>query len=114
MPHVDNGGDDPVENDDGEANVSCDPPRSGKRRTGVGDLTPVECENTHGHAVCDAEQLIDHTIVGSHPAYPGEARESGEEIGRQEVYDNNRSAFQGEIFKGEKADCIRCSRREHM
>ena len=99
MPHVENGGDDPVENDDGEANVSCDPPRSGKRRTGVGDLAPVECEDTHGHAVCDAEQLIDHTIVGSHPAYPGEARESGEEIGRQEVYDNNQSAFKGDTMR---------------
>ena len=82
MPHVENGSDDPVENDDGESNVSCDPPRNGKGRRVEGDLTPVECEDTHTHAVCDPEQLINHTIVGSYPAYPGEARESGKNIRR--------------------------------
>ena len=81
-PYVKNGSDDPVENYNGEATISCDPPRDGKRRAVEGNLTPVECEDTHSHAVCDAEQLIDHTIVGSHPAYPGEAREGGKEIGR--------------------------------
>ena len=82
MPHVENGSDDPVENDDGEANVSCGPPRADKRRIFEGDLTPVKCEDTHGHAVCDSEQLINNTIVGSYPAYPGEARESGKKIRR--------------------------------
>ena len=85
MPHVENGSDDPVENDDGEANVGCDPPRNGKRRTVVGDLTPVKCEDTHGHAVCDSEQLINNTIVGGYPADPGEVRESGKKIRREEV-----------------------------
>ena len=82
MPHVENGSDDPVENDDGEANIACDPPRNGERRTQVGDLTPVKCEDTHGHAMCDSEQLINHTVVGSYPAYPGEVRESGKKIRR--------------------------------
>ena len=50
------------------------------RRTMEGNLAPVECEDTHGHAMCDAEQLIDHTIVGSYPADPGEVGESGKEI----------------------------------
>ena len=85
MPHVENGSDNPVENDDSEANVSCAPPRNGERRAVVGDLTPVECEDTHGHAVCDSEQLINYTIVGSYPADPGEARESGKKIRREEV-----------------------------
>ena len=84
-PHVKNGSEDPVETDDGDANVSCGPPRDGKRRSDVADLTPVECEDSHGHAVCNAEQLIDHTIVGSYPADPGKGREGGKEIGRQEV-----------------------------
>ena len=82
MPHIKNGGNDPVENNDGEANVSCGPPRGKKRRTVVGNLTPIECEDTHGHAMCNSEQLIDHTIVGSNPADPGKCRESGKEIGR--------------------------------
>ena len=81
MPHVENGSHDPVENDDGEA-VGCDPPTDVERRAVVGDLTPVKCEDTHGHAVCDSEQLIDHAIVGSYPADPGEARESGKKIRR--------------------------------
>ena len=81
-PHVENGSDDPVENDDGGANVSCGPPGSEERRTGEGDLTPVKCEDTHGHAGCDSEQLINNTIVGGYPAHPGEARESGKKIRR--------------------------------
>ena len=51
IPYVKNGSEDPVEKDDGEANINCSPPRDGKRRNVVGDLTPVECEDTHGHAV---------------------------------------------------------------
>ncbi len=97
-PHVKNGSDDPVENDDGDANVSSGPPWNSKGRTVVRDLTPVECEDTHGHAVCDTEQLIDHTIVGGHPADPGEARERCEEVGRQEVYDNNQSVSTRQTF----------------
>ena len=81
-PHIENGSDDPVEYDDSKANVGCDPPRSCERRTHVGDLTPVKCEDSHGHAVCDSEQLINNTIVGSYPAYPGEVRESSKEIRR--------------------------------
>ena len=97
MTHVNNGSDDPVENDNGETHVSCCPPREEKRSV-EGNLTPVECENTHGQSVCDAEQLIDHTIVGSYPADPGKAGESGKEIGGQEVYDNNQSGFKVDTF----------------
>ena len=113
-PHIKDGSNDPVEHDDSEANVSCGPPRDGKRRNDVRDLTPVECEDTHGHAVCDAEQLIDHTIVGGHPTDPGETRERCKEIGRQEVYDNNQSVSKGKPFQDKNADCIRCSRLKHM
>jgi len=52
-------------------------------------LTPVKGEDTHANAVSDTEQLVDFDIVGSYPADPGKTRESGEEIGGQEVCDNN-------------------------
>jgi len=87
--HVKNGSEEPVEKDNGESNVGCSPPRDGKRRASVGNLTPVKGEDTHGHAVIDAEQLVDFDVVGSYPADPGKTRESGEEIGGQEVCDNN-------------------------
>ena len=87
--HVKNGGDEPVEKDNGETNVGCSPPRDGKRRAIVGDLTPVKCEDTHRQTVGDTKQLVDFSIVGSKPADPGEAREGGKEIGRYEVYGNN-------------------------
>jgi hypothetical protein len=89
--HVKNGCDEPVEKDNGQTNVGRSPPRDGKRRAIVGDLTPVEGEDAHGQAVGDTEQLVDLCIVGSHPAYPGEARESGEDIRREKVYENNES-----------------------
>jgi hypothetical protein len=78
--HVKNGCDEPVEKDDGEANVGRSPPWNRKRRAIVGDLTPVKGEDTHGQAVGDAKQLIDLDIVGSHPADPREARQGSEEI----------------------------------
>ena len=87
-PHVENDGDKPVEKDEWEANVGCDPPRDGKRRYAIGDLAPVEGEDTHGHALPNPKQLVNLDIVGSNPADPGEARESSEEIGGQEIYDN--------------------------
>ena len=89
--HVKNGGEEPVEEDNGETDVGCGPPRDGKRRAVVCDLAPVKGENAHRQAVSDAEQLVDFGVVGSHPAHPGEAREGGEEIGRQEVCGNNQS-----------------------
>jgi hypothetical protein len=89
--HIKNRSDDPVEKEDAEADVCRSPPRVDKRRAGKGsDLTPVEGEDAHGHAVSDTEQLVDFHIVGSYPADPGKTRESGEEIGWQEVCDNNR------------------------
>jgi hypothetical protein len=87
-PHVKNDGYEPVEKNDCEANVGCDPPRGGKRRYKIGDLAPVESEDTHGHAVRNPKQLVNLNIVGSYPADPGEARESSEEIGGQEIYDS--------------------------
>ena len=86
-PHIKNDGDEPVEKDDCKANIGRDPPRDGKRRYIVGDLTPVEGEDTHGHTVRNPKQLVDLNIVGSYPADPGEGRESSEEIGGQEIYD---------------------------
>src|SRR6266850_8225861 len=87
-PHVKNDSDEPVEKNDCEANVSCYPPRGGKRRYKVGDLAPVKGEDTHGHTMHNPKQLVDLNIVVSYPADPGEARESGEEIGGQKIYDN--------------------------
>jgi len=72
-----NGSDDPVEKDDGEANVSCSPPQD---EMVVRDLTPVGCEDTHGHVVSCMTPNNDHTIVGGHPADPGEARENDKEM----------------------------------
>ena len=87
MPsHVENGNKEPVEKCDSEARVGCSPPRGYQRGAGVGDLTPVEGENTHGQTMGDPKELVDLGIVWSHPAKPRKARESGEEIGRQEVY----------------------------
>ena len=88
--HVKNGSEEPVEKDNGDSNVGCSPPRDGKRRASVGYLTPVKGEDTHSHPVSDAEQMVDFDIVWSHPADPGEARKSGEEIRGKEVYDNNK------------------------
>ena len=96
--HVKNGSEEPVEQDNGDSNVGCSPPRDGKRRANVGYLTPVKGEDTHGHAVSDAEHLVDFDIFGSHPADPGEGRKSGKEIGRQEVYDNNESGSKRHAF----------------
>jgi hypothetical protein len=87
VPYVKAHSDEPVENHNGEPDVGCSPPRDRKRRITEGcELTPVKCENAHGHAVLDTKQLIDRGIVGSYPADPGEARESSEEIGRQKIY----------------------------
>jgi hypothetical protein len=72
-PDVKNDGDEPVENNNGKTSVGCSPPRRGKRRAVIGDLTPVESENAHAHAVVCAEQLVDLDIVGNYPADPGEA-----------------------------------------
>ena len=49
----------PIKNDD-EANVGCSAAGGTTRRNVVGglrDLTLVKCEDTHGHVVCDVEQL---------------------------------------------------------
>ena len=54
--HIKNRSDEPVEKEDGEANVCRSPPRAGKRRAIEGnDLTPVKGEDAHGHAVSDAK-----------------------------------------------------------
>ena len=83
--HVENGNEEPVEKCDSEACVGCSPPRDEKGSAVVGYLTPVEGENTHGQTMVDPEELVDLGIVWSDPTNPRKARESGEEIGRQEV-----------------------------
>jgi len=85
VSHVENGYEEPVEKDDSDPDVGCGPPRDGKGRSDEGDLTPVEGEDTHGQAMDDAKELVDGRIVGCYPANPREVRESGEEIGRQEI-----------------------------
>ena len=70
---------DPVEKHDGDSNVGLSPPRGGKRGALEGnDLAPVKGENTHGQTMGNAKQLVNLGIVGSYPANPREARESGE------------------------------------
>jgi hypothetical protein len=86
MPsHVKNGNEEPVEKCDIEAHVGRSPPRGGKGGLEICDLTPVEGENTHGQTMADPEELVDLGIVWSYPANPRKTRESGEEIGREEV-----------------------------
>jgi hypothetical protein len=83
--HIENGNEEPVEKCDGDAKVGRSPPRSENRGEDEGDLTPVEGENTHGQTMADPKELVDLGVVWSYPANPRKARESGEEIGRQEV-----------------------------
>jgi hypothetical protein len=78
-------------------------------------LAPVKGEYTHGHAMGDTKQVIDLGIVGSYPADPGEAGKSGEEIGREEVYDNNQSGCEGKkLSETKEADCRIYSQQRHM
>jgi hypothetical protein len=84
--YIENGNEEPVEKCDIEANVGRSPPRGVRWGEGEGDLTPVEGENTHGQTMGDPKELVDLGIVWSYPANPRKGRESGEEIGRQEVY----------------------------
>jgi hypothetical protein len=84
-PHIENGNEEPVEKCDGDANISRSPPRDGKRGAVVRNLTPVESENTHGKTMGNPEELVDLGIVWDNPANPRKARESTEEISRQEV-----------------------------
>jgi hypothetical protein len=85
VSHVENGDNEPVENDDGDADVGCGPPRDGKGRSDVGDLTPIEGEEAHRHSMVYAKQLVYRRVVGGYPTNPREVGESGEEIGRQEI-----------------------------
>ena len=90
VSHVENGDKEPVEKHDSDTDVGCDPPRDGKGRSDVGDLTPIEGEETHGHAMGHAKQLVDSRIIGCYPAHPREVRECGEKIGGQEIYVNDK------------------------
>ena len=83
--HIENGNEEPVEEYDTEAPIGRNPPGGVKRVTGEGELTPVEGGNTHGQPMADPKELVDLGIVWSYPANPRKARESCEEIGRQEV-----------------------------
>ena len=76
--YVENREEDPVEKNNGDFNVGHSPPRGGKSGAPEGsDLTPVKGENAHGQTMGDAKQLVNLGIVGSYPANPREARESG-------------------------------------
>jgi hypothetical protein len=83
--HIENGNEEPVEKCDGDANIGRSPPRDGKWGAVVRDLAPVEGENTHGKTMGNPKELVDLGIVWSYPAKPRKARETSEEIGRQEV-----------------------------
>ena len=71
--HVENGDEEPVEEDDGATDVSSRPPRDRKRRTVVGNLTPVEGDDAHRQTVDNTEQLVDLGVIRRYPADPGEA-----------------------------------------
>jgi hypothetical protein len=83
--HIENGNEEPVEKCDGDANIGRNPPRDVKSGADEGNLTPVEGESTHSQTMGDPKELVDLGIVWSYPANPRKGRESGEEIGRQEV-----------------------------
>ena len=72
--HVENGDEEPVEEDDSGTDVSSSPPRDRKRRIVVGNLTPVKGDNTHRQTVDNTEQLVDLGIIRRYPADPREAR----------------------------------------
>ena len=99
-----NGSDDPVEKDDGEANVSCSPPQD---EMVVRDLTPVGCEDTHGHVVSCMTPNNDHTIVGA-------IRQTQEKLERAiKRCDSKKSTTttnqhdKGKNFQNKNAACIR-------
>ena len=71
--HVKNRDEEPVEEDDGDADVSSRPPWDGKRRTVVGDLTPVQGDDTHRQAMDNTKHLVDLGVVGRDPTGPREA-----------------------------------------
>ena len=70
LSYIENGNEEPVEKYNGGANIGRSPKRDGKRGAGIGDLTPVEGENSHGKTMDNPKELVDFDIVWSHPANP--------------------------------------------
>ena len=61
----------PVEEDDGDANVGSGPPWVSKwGASKSGNYTPVKTYEAHTQAVSDSEDLVDFGIVGGDPADP--------------------------------------------
>jgi hypothetical protein len=99
---VENGEENPVEENDGEAKVGSRPPWDEEGRAFEGDnLTPVKCYDTHSETMSNTEQLVDLDVVRGDPADPGKGGECCEEVRWQEVYEDT-SYQKGQISKAGK------------
>lgn len=59
--------------------------RCDKRATGIRDHRPVKGDEAHAKTVDVSEERVDHLVLGTDPAYPGENGEGGEKVAREEV-----------------------------
>jgi len=58
----------------------------GERAANVGNLRPVEGENTHSKPRLSAKQMINYLVVRSDPRNPWKVAECGKQVSRDEVY----------------------------
>ena len=71
MTNIEDRDKEPVEEDDGDANIGSGPPWVNKRGASKGgNHTPVESYEAHAQAVSDSKDLVDLDIVGGDPANP--------------------------------------------
>ena len=59
--------------------------RRDKRATDISDHRPIKGEEAHAKAMGVSEERVDHLVMGTNPADPGENGEGGEEVAREEV-----------------------------
>ena len=59
--------------------------RCDKRATGIRDHRPVKGDKAHAKTVDVSEERVDHLVLGTDPAYPGENGEGGEKVAGEEV-----------------------------
>jgi hypothetical protein len=85
--NIDDRDEEPEKQHDSGADVGSSPPWDRKGWADVGKITPVEGEDTHGHAVRDAKHLVDLGIVGSDPADPRKGWEGRKKVSGQKVWD---------------------------
>ena len=107
---VQNGDNDPIDNNKGSEDISFCPPldadtkgvgqsrlregeggkrepthRRDERAAGIRDHRPIKGDDAHAEAVGVSEERVDHLVLGTDPADPGENGEGGEEVTGEEV-----------------------------